>query len=147
MARGLGQLNGSKERCEVNNVNSPGARYALPSTYTHSTDREPFSFRARGYTVSIMPFQIYRALTTSQTNIETQPALPNPLFHNSEQEVFEASLMNLRYMEGILRMTMRRQIVGHHKKEYYNEEDFHLARKPSDVAMATIVPGNGVEPL
>ncbi|GBM86844.1 hypothetical protein AVEN_225065-1 [Araneus ventricosus] len=31
-----------------------GALYELPSTYTHSTDREPFGFRAQGYTVALM---------------------------------------------------------------------------------------------
>ncbi|GBO45225.1 hypothetical protein AVEN_233146-1, partial [Araneus ventricosus] len=42
IARGSGQLNGSKDRCEVNLP-----RYTLPSTYTHSTNRESFGFQAR----------------------------------------------------------------------------------------------------
>ncbi|GBM69846.1 hypothetical protein AVEN_198549-1 [Araneus ventricosus] len=53
IARGPGQLNGSKDRCEVNHV-SLREGYALPSRFTHSIDREPFVFRARGYTVALM---------------------------------------------------------------------------------------------
>ncbi|GBN53711.1 hypothetical protein AVEN_19267-1 [Araneus ventricosus] len=52
MALGSGQFNGSKDRCEVNHgsIREHGLHF-LPS-YTHSTDREPIGFRARGYTVA-----------------------------------------------------------------------------------------------
>ncbi|GBM99131.1 hypothetical protein AVEN_124958-1 [Araneus ventricosus] len=57
IARRLGQLNGSKDRCEVNHVclREHGMHF-LPgiSLALHSTDREPLGFRARGYTVALM---------------------------------------------------------------------------------------------
>ncbi|GBM26743.1 hypothetical protein AVEN_175896-1 [Araneus ventricosus] len=44
-----GQDDLTEARTGVRSIMLPiGARYALPSTYTHSTDREPLGFRARG---------------------------------------------------------------------------------------------------
>ncbi|GBM44833.1 hypothetical protein AVEN_139659-1 [Araneus ventricosus] len=48
---GQGNLQKQGEMCEVNHVSVPGARHALPSTYTHPTDRQLFGFRTRGYAV------------------------------------------------------------------------------------------------
>ncbi|GBN31785.1 hypothetical protein AVEN_61649-1 [Araneus ventricosus] len=53
IARGSGQFNGNKDRCEVNH-DSLREHGMLPSTYTHATCMEPFGFRAREYTVALM---------------------------------------------------------------------------------------------
>ncbi|GBO11562.1 hypothetical protein AVEN_263181-1 [Araneus ventricosus] len=53
IARGSGRLNGSKES-QSHSCLPTGARYALPSAYNHSTDREPLGFQVRGYTVARM---------------------------------------------------------------------------------------------
>ncbi|GBN54716.1 hypothetical protein AVEN_39515-1, partial [Araneus ventricosus] len=42
IARGSGQLNGSKGKCEVNHVPMEARYTCSTDTYTHSTDWEPF---------------------------------------------------------------------------------------------------------
>ncbi|GBN18918.1 hypothetical protein AVEN_103329-1 [Araneus ventricosus] len=42
------------DMCEVNHVSVPGAGHALPSTCAHPTDRQPFGFGVRVYTVTLM---------------------------------------------------------------------------------------------
>ncbi|GBM58970.1 hypothetical protein AVEN_230084-1 [Araneus ventricosus] len=50
-----GQDNLTEARTYLRSFMSPyGKTEALPSMYTHSTDREPFGFRARWYTVTLM---------------------------------------------------------------------------------------------